>query len=599
MKLSALLVICIIGIWFLVPTSSFLIAPWIFDYKIEYELNGKLDPNHIDPNESVDIRIKKLLDSIEWEGPKGRVILGYTLPVNIYDLYSKANAEWVFDEKKLSMYFRIIKSVNRPVVLNLRANHFFGSSEFSDWLASDNESLARTNHGQKIIESYFESKVVFPTFSLNPEIRINKYRFQGLLSAAKLIAEFEKENPRLIAAVTIAGEIHHVTPKLADPAASGNYENIEITDYSANSIKEFQSYLKTQFVSLDEMNSQLGTGFSEWSEVVPPKSDLRLAVVEPKSLHFDSYADGYLPVSGWLQFEETDSVVIYLNGSLLGKANMHLDRLDVYEALPDAKDSNLGFYYPLEYKTLAEGRHQIQIILERNKKKYLLGERQVLVCQKKKPNPFSGCEQDVSSIENKKHELKFPVVEGDGIRFNLDHPKNNLTLFYNPFAAKWQSYRAKQVADLIAEFTKYAKMSDLPPEKLFTQGIATSLEGSWNQIIYAISNKVLINTEVNPGLSLYGGKSFSSALKQLKIPKGYGVTELHPRLGKSISKDGFARAIAIHKEAGARFISPYYFFIQRGEAPTSNSVSDLYISSENKSFGSNYFYQAITEAVKD
>ena len=46
---------------------------------------------------------------------------------------------------------------------------------------------------------------------------------------------------------------------------------------------------------------------------------------------------------------------VYLNGQHVGEAEYGLSRLDVYEAIPWLRDSDIGFRFDLDYRELADG----------------------------------------------------------------------------------------------------------------------------------------------------------------------------------------------------------------------------------------------------
>ena len=69
-------------------------------------------------------------------------------------------------------------------------------------------------------------------------------------------------------------------------------------DYSPGSQADFRAFLQQRFGSLARFNAEAGTDFARWDDVVPPDRDIRKAPLRGFWQHFDSYADGRVPV--WL-----------------------------------------------------------------------------------------------------------------------------------------------------------------------------------------------------------------------------------------------------------------------------------------------------------
>ncbi len=98
-------------------TQRFLIAP-------------KLDSLNCDDNgftkrhEPCDDLLRSFLNGVEPGGARGEIQFGYTLTIPIFEIFHKVNKAWAINEKRVKMYLDLIKSVNRPVVVHIGANHF-------------------------------------------------------------------------------------------------------------------------------------------------------------------------------------------------------------------------------------------------------------------------------------------------------------------------------------------------------------------------------------------------------------------------------------------------------------------------------------------
>ena len=198
--------------------ASFLVAPWIGVESIRYwddpVRQSELRKNHLTPA----ILLRNLLDSLQPTGVRRDVQLGYTIGITVFDLFTRSGAgNWEFDERKLEFFTDLFLAVGRPVVVHLRANHFIGESLLARELLEDENSYARTNDGSPIRETYYGNTLFAPTFSLHEAIPLNRYRFAGLSRIASRLAAFDRQHPGLIYACTLAGELHHFMPDLANP----------------------------------------------------------------------------------------------------------------------------------------------------------------------------------------------------------------------------------------------------------------------------------------------------------------------------------------------------------------------------------------------
>src|SRR5689334_5344060 len=109
-------------------SSSFLVAPWIEvpsmrDWVQQIPVIALLEKYHL----TLDQLLGNFLETLQ---PKacGDVRLGYTVAINVYDLFSQdAEGHWHFDTTRMDFFTELFGKVQRPVVVNLRANHFMGT----------------------------------------------------------------------------------------------------------------------------------------------------------------------------------------------------------------------------------------------------------------------------------------------------------------------------------------------------------------------------------------------------------------------------------------------------------------------------------------
>lgn len=88
-------------------------------------------------------------------------------------------------------------------------------------------------------------------------IEVRKYQKRNIQAAAKVIADFARENPDLFLAVTTDPEIF-MSP-------------FYYSDYNPDTIREFIDFEKEKFNSLEEFNEAMGTDFRSWEKVDPPR----------------------------------------------------------------------------------------------------------------------------------------------------------------------------------------------------------------------------------------------------------------------------------------------------------------------------------------
>jgi hypothetical protein len=570
-------------------SSTFLIAPLIEERGIrswydDPDLAEMLCKSGLQPA----AMLEGVLSTLDGGKPAEGIELGYTLSINVYDLFSKKDG-WLFDPGKLQFFIDFIRDVGRPTVVNLRANHFIGESELAQELAAEESSLARTNDGSVIREIYFNNASIAPVFSLDERIPLNRFRFGGFREAAAMFARFDQECPDILRAVTVAGELHHYVTNLADPNSAGRFTDVQITDYSDASIRDFSAWLRERY-TIEEVNNRFGTPFNSWADVVPPRIDVSRHPDMPLWMHMDSYAAGSVPIFGWADLGKGDRIDVFLDGERVGETRYHLSRVDVYDVLPQLANSDVGFRYELEHKGLCRGAHAIHVIVQRKNGCRLLLSRRILQVGVAEPDSRGGSYPHLDTL---------PEASRAGLSGYVDHPADRQIVLHNPFAAEWQRFREFQVSCLLATFARIALESGLDPNKVYSHQIASHLEGSWNYTAFAVNASDLTAAACLPGLNLYGGAVTSPHLLPLVGSRRYGVPELHPRMGKPQSRTIFRRALEYHRRNGAAFVCPYFMGIGRKElgAPR-NPIRDMRIDPLNPVLGSSFFYAALREFLR-
>ena len=528
------------------------------------------------------------LNALQPPSAGGPIKLGYMMAINVYDLFIKdSSGQWTFDDSQIKYFTDLFLEVGRPVVINLRANHFVGEGPLTAELMTHEDSFARLNDDSPVQEIYYRNAVFAPTFSLDEGIPLNQYRFGGFRHAVKLLADFDRRHPGILHAITLAGEIHHFLAELADPMAAGRFEDARMTDYSPASVRDFRAWLKLRYSGVGQLNSRLGTSFQAWEEVEPPRWDLRTQRTGPRSTHMDSYANGLLPLFGWAAAPLNGAIHVYLNGMHIGQAEYGLNRLDVYEAVPALQDSDIGFRFDLDYRDMATGPHVIHVVLQRDDgSRFLVGRRSITVGEgHARPAPAL-----IEGLDD------LPESSDEHGRFAwLDHPPEGMPLLFNPYAAEWQEFREHQVNTLLLKFAELAVEAGMDRGKLYSHQIMSQFEGCWNRVAFAVPLEPPATDLFAPGVDLYGGAAVYRGLAGFIKGRRYAVPEFHPRMGKYMSKDVFLKALHYHRALGANFVCPYFMALREPHGAAANPVDALMIHPLNPALGSLFFYSALVE----
>ena len=559
-------------------------VPSLHEWQQDPDTVALLKRNGLTPG----LLLRNQLDSLQPRSNRGPIRLGYMMAINIYDLFAKdPSGQWAFDPSKMKYFTDLFLEVDRPVVLNLRANHFVGDGPLVTELITHENSFARLNDDSQVQEIYYRNAIFAPTFSLDDSIPLNHYRFGGFRQAVEVLVEFDRLHPGMIHAITLAGELHHFLSELADPGAAGRFEGARMTDYSPASVRDFREWLKPRYAGLHQLNDRLGTPFETWEAIEPPRRDLSASPAEPRWMHMDSYANGVLPIFGWLASLAEGVIDVYLNGMHVGEAEYGLSRLDVYEAIPWLKDCDIGFRFDLDYRGLADGPHVIHVVLQAGDgRRFLLG-RRFIIMGERHARPRENVLPGLDDLPE--------LVDPRGRVACLDHPPEGMRLLFNPYAAEWQIFREHQVNALLLKFAQLAVEAGVDPRKLYSHQIMAQFEGCWNRVAFAGTAEPPPEGLFAPGVDLYGGAAVYRGLPDFTKGRRYAVPELHPRMGRRISKDVFLQALKYHYALGASFVCPYYMALREHHGAAANLVDALFIHPLNPAFGSLFFHSALVE----
>lgn len=537
--------------------------------------------------------LARLLDTLEPGGAQGQVQVGYTITLQLLALYRYTPEGWAIDTARIDEMLDLITQVPRPVVLYLAADHFDSVGPLTQELLQDPRNLMQLADGKAPELGYFGYRIVPYTLLTDAAIPVNRYRYEALRAVAQRVLALPQAARERIVAYTLAGELHQMFPDFEN--GMGAFQNVQTTDYSPASVAAFRRWLQFRYHSIDTFNAYNRLNYASFDVVPAPAKDIRRDTLTSFGEHYDAFADGTLPLSGWLWDPQRTiaALDVYLDGRRVGPVDRGLNRLDVYRAVDNIDSPNVGFRHDLDFRTLAPGRHRAQIVAQaQGRQRYCVAEVE-----------FTVVARDQSPVSRAKPALLAGLKDAaqlPGVRLWLDLPKARQDVYYNPLARDWNLYRAVQVRQFLEEFHRRALQAGLPADKLYSHQIVPDVNSSWNRNLFAAEATLAADVPWKQGLNLYGGATDSAWVRQFFAQRkitDYGVPEFNPQQWKRSGVH--LAALQSHYDAGARFVSPYYFSIiperfKGGE----QSVNRMELEPKNTKDGSDRFYQAIVEFAK-
>jgi len=532
--------------------------------------------------------LTNILNALEAGGPSGKVQVGYTLTIPLLDLYTKKGNNWSINTTKVNAYLTLVAKVNRPVVIYLAANHFDTSGPLSIELAKDKRNMMLTANGTPPDSSYFGYPIAPFTLLTDNSIPVNHYRFEALKHISQKITRLPPAVHKRIIAVTLAGELHHMFDDFEN--GMGVFEKTGVTDYSPESIAQFKSWLFKKYGTIKAFNKATGFDFSNFDTVAIPAKNIRTDRLASFAEHYDGFAHGFLPVSGWLWDAQgqIEKLELYVDGRGVSQIPRGFNRLDVYRAVEEIKTANVGFRFDFGFEQLTVGRHVGQVIAHAGKKRYEVAQFEFNVMPRDQAKPPNRSVPILKSLD-KLEKLK-------GIKAWLDIPRQQQDVYFNPLARDWNAYRESQVMALMSTFHTIAKNNGIPETLLYSHQILPQLNSSWNEQLFAVGSTFGGNTPWKNGLNMYGGAVNSEWLHNFITEhqiQDYGVPEFNPQQWKQTGLH--LQAMQAQYKSGARFISPYFISVTSDQSSARSAVTKMELRPDNKAEGSDLFYQAIRE----
>ena len=531
-----------------------------------------------------------LLDQLEPGGPKGAVQVGYTVTVQLLSLYRRREGRWSIDESRVKRVMDVLNQLKRPAVLYLAGNHFDTPGEITSTLEADPANLMQLADGSVPASTYFGYKVVPYTLQTDESIPVNRLRFEALRHVASRVAALPKATRDRLVAVTLAGEVHHMFRNFE--AGMGAYDPVGVTDYSPASIAGFRTWLRGRYRTVREFNQATGASLRTFDEVQAPSKSM-LSAAGDKAQHFDGFADGRVPVSGWLWDPKgrTTGLELRIDGKPVAQLRRDFNRLDVYRTLDAVDDPSVGFRHDVDFSAWPPGEYSLQVVALNSIANYELG-RVVLEVVAGLPTAPAGATPKTERPSQLPRLSALPDVKA-----SLDLPKARQKVMFNQLARDWNSYRAWQVNAFVAKFQQVARAAGLPDDKLFSHQILPRVNSSWNPQLFATDESVGAELSWKQGFNTYGGAAGGSWTERFigeNRLKDYGIPEFHQQQWKR--PDAARKALALHQRLGARFISPYYVsIIADRNQKTGATLNRLEIRPNNVLDGSDQLFRAIKD----
>ena len=543
------------------------------------------------PDGSAAALIESTLSALQPSGnAQGPYPLGYTLPVPLLQLFRQGPEGWAIDEDTVGRLVRTVRDNKRPLILYLFSTHFATDAPMEKALAMDPANLAQTRDGPLAQGRYYGSAINNWTFA-STQTELTARRVQATQALLKEMCHLPARDIAKIKGVTLLGELHQLFPDFE--TGMGFNAPYRATDYSTQSVVGFQRFLQQAFPRIEQLNRVLGANYAAFDEVQPPSRDIRSEPLQRFTEHIDSFAQGSLPISGWVYAPQPAGagpawVHIYRNGVFVGKTQVNQGRQDVLAAKPEFGDANTGWRLDMDFRHLPTGLHRIDVFLEQKTGRLTpLGTRHIALMSRQQSAPHA--------LPQKPLPASAPA---DGaLQAHIDMPPDQSAYYYNPLVPLWHAFRQKQVVDYIQFFDGVVKQSCLAGTPHYTHQIIPFTNPSWDTNKYAIQASLQPMGDIRLGVSLYGDATYGASFPKWYAStghRGYGVTEFHPL--KAMDAPAMKQVFAEHAARGAEFLS--FFLEPRWQGRLVARDNNMFaFDEENKSFNSNRLYSSIKKIL--
>jgi len=311
--------------------------------------------------------------------------------------------------------------------------------------------------------------------------------------------------------------------------------------------------------------------------------------------HIDSFAHGWLPISGWAYVpgapDRSPAMVrIYRNGELIARVPASLGRQDVLSALPQLGTANTGWRFDMDFRKLPTGLYRIDVVLE-NKPGDLvhLATRTIAILDKSQQSP-PPLPQEALTVAR---------APDASVKASVDLPVDQSSYFYNPLVTYWHAFRALQVADYLQSFNKALALPCMAQTPRYTHQIVPFSNPGWDETKFAIDASLGDLKGIEMGVSLYGEPTYGTSFFQWLAGSRhdhYGVTEFHPL--KPLDARELRHVLATHEAQGARFLS---FFLEPrwNGRPVTRAHNLFSLDPDNPQYGSQQLYDSFRQLLRD
>lgn len=530
--------------------------------------------------------------------------LGYTLQASLLQMFKPQGDDWVIDHERIGRLVRTVQENTRPVILYLFSTHFPIDAPLESVLARDTNNLLHTPDGPLPIDRYFG----FPTYPwsfVRTDNSITTRRVHAMQALLEGLCTLPAADRAKIEGISLLGELHHLFPNFESGMGWSPPSAYKVTDYSPTSIADFQQYVAQRFGSIASLNRALGSRYARFTDIQPPARDIRTAAHIPLSEHLDSFAHGRVPLSGWVFVPGTSHtshisppwVHVYRNGRWEAKTTAHMRRDDIPAAHPTVQEPDTGWRIDLDFRHWAQGTHRLDVFVQTASGHLMpIGTRHVV----RMGDPHAEHAQTLgAALAPLRPQRRLPasVPAVAGMLASVDMPAEHQTLYYNPLASWWHSFRAQQVVKYVQFFDKVAAQSCLATTPRYIHQLLAFPNVGWDESKYAVDDSLSAGRmgDIRLGVSLYGNVTYGAHFGSWLTRQGwrsYGVTEFHPL--RALDGPTMQRTLAQHRAQGAQFVSFFMeprwqgHLVPRGHNPFS-------FDPENTHYHSDALYRALDE----
>lgn len=525
--------------------------------------------------------------------------LGYTLHAPLLKFFRQQDrgGDWVIDTAAVERLAQTIAQTPRQVVLYLFSTHFSAEAAIEPVLAADPANMAVHPQGVMGKDTYYGMDV-YPWSIARTDNGITHRRLQAIEAISTALCRQPAAVRARILGITLLGETHHHFPGFEAGMGFGGPH--EVSDYSETSVRNFRAFLLRQFGSIAAINQALastGAQFADVNAVFPPAKPLLqdsklpgLDARQPMWTHWDAYAAGRFPVSGWLAPSPslTGRVIVVLDGRELARVRAGLGRQDVLFQLPALGTADVGWRHDIDFRTLAAGPHQVVVLAEAVQgPPQLLDQRTITVVPA------------LTTLTTGQAPAGTPALPAHqtGLTWtgHLDEPRPGARYLHNPLASLWQDFRRQQVVDYLQHMARPLQAGCLAGVPRYVHQLIPFPNPSWDEGKYAIERSLDRSSGFELGVSLYGEAGYGHSFfgwKERHRQGGYGVTEFHPLRG--MDAEALTQVLAEHRRHGARFLS--FFMEPHGlaHAPATPQVANfLSFDAANPAKGSDQLFTSM------